>query len=119
MTRNLVPVLMALGLLGAACGGAPPPRDQLSAAQASAKGAEVGGAPDEPKAALHLKLAQESIAKAQAAMEDGDNEEAAWLVERAQADADLALILAKEAKARSDTTAAKEQIDEIKERIGK
>lgn len=109
-------VAMAALFLASACGGPPPPRDALTAAEASVKGAEVGGAPTEPKAALHLKLAKEQIAKAQALLEDGENEDAAWLIERAQADADLALVLAKAAQATLETTEAKEQIEDIKER---
>ncbi|MDQ2645746.1 MAG: DUF4398 domain-containing protein [Myxococcota bacterium] len=81
------------------------------------KGAEVGGANDEPKAALHLKLAREELTKAQNMIGDGENEDAARMVARAQADADLALALAKQARARKDTAEAKEQIDQIKENI--
>ncbi len=81
------------------------------------KGAEVGGANDEPKAALHLKLAREELTKAQNMINDGENEDAARMVARAQADADLALALSKQASARKDTAEAKEQIDQIKENI--
>ena len=100
-----------------ACGGAAVPRDQMTQAEAAVKGAEVGGANDEPKAALHLKLAREELAKAQNMINDGENEDAARMVARAQADADLALALAKQAAARKDTAEAKEQIDQIKENI--
>jgi hypothetical protein len=100
-----------------ACGGAAVPRDQMTQAEAAVKGAEVGGANDEPKAALHLKLAREELSKAQNMINDGENEDAARMVARAQADADLALALAKQAKARKDTAEAKEQIDQIKENI--
>ncbi|MET0794052.1 MAG: DUF4398 domain-containing protein, partial [Polyangiaceae bacterium] len=42
-----------------ACGGAAVPQESLTAAQADVKGAEVGGAAANPKAALHLKLAKD------------------------------------------------------------
>ena len=60
-----------------ACGGAAIPQDSLTAAQADVKGAEVGGAADNPKAALHLKLAKDQIEEAQKQIKDGDNESAA------------------------------------------
>jgi hypothetical protein len=108
-------VASAVALVG--CGGAAVPRDQLTLAQAAVKGAEVGGANEEPKAALHLKLAREQISKANALIADGENEDAARMIARAQADADLSLALAKQAAARRDTQDAKEQIDQIKENI--
>jgi hypothetical protein len=109
-------MVASAALLGA-CGGAAVPRDQMTAAEASVKGAEVGGAMEEPKAALHLKLAKEQIAKAQALINDGENEDAARMVARAQADADLSLAISKQAGAKKDTLEAKEQIDQIKENI--
>jgi hypothetical protein len=116
--RQVLSFSMVAGCLAlSACGGAAVPRDQLTQAEAAVKGAEVGGANEEPKAALHLKLAREELTKAQNMINDGENEDAARMVARAQADADLALALAKQAAARKDTAEAKEQIDQIKENI--
>jgi hypothetical protein len=97
-----------------ACGGAAVPQETLTAAKASVAGAEVGGAAAEPKAALHLKLAKEQLAKAEALIADGDNEEAARVIDRAQADADLALSLAKEATAKKEATETGEQLERLK-----
>ncbi|MEI9949878.1 MAG: DUF4398 domain-containing protein [Pseudomonadota bacterium] len=105
------------GLL--ACGGAPVPHDALSAAQADVKGAEVGGAAENPKAALHVKLAKDQIEIAQKQISDGDNEEAARTLDRAQADAELALALAKEAKAQGDASEASEQVGKLRKEMNK
>jgi Domain of unknown function (DUF4398) len=105
-------------LLGA-CGGAAVPQDALTAAEASVKGAEVGGAAENPKAALHLKLAKEQIEKAKKLIADDDNEEAKNVIDRAQADADLALALAKEAKARAEAAEANDQLAKLKSKLGK
>jgi len=102
-----------------ACGGAPVPHDALSAAQADVKGAEVGGAGDNPKAALHVKLAKDQIEIAQKQISENDNEEALRTLNRAQADADLALALAKEAKAQADAAEASEQVGKLRKEIGK
>jgi hypothetical protein len=101
-------------LLLAACGGAAIPQEQLTSSKSTISVAQAEGAPNEPKAALHLKLAQEQVAKAEALIADGDNEEAAHLIDRAQADADLALALAKEAKAKQQATETLEQLERLK-----
>ncbi|HEY3255245.1 MAG TPA: DUF4398 domain-containing protein [Polyangiaceae bacterium] len=107
------------GTMLLACGGAPVPHDALSAAQADVKGAEVGGAGENPQAALHVKLAKDQIEVAQKQMKDGDNEEAARTLDRAQADAELALALAKEAKAQNDASEASEQVGKLRKEMNK
>jgi hypothetical protein len=106
-------------LLLAACGGAAVPQDSLTAAQADVKGAEVGGAADVPQAALHLKLAKDQIDEAQKQIKDGDNESAARTLDRAQADAELALSLSKEAKAQGDASDASDQVGKLRKEISK
>jgi hypothetical protein len=100
-----------------ACGGAAVPQESLTAAQASVKGAEVGGAGEDPKAQLHLKLAHEQIEKAKKLIAEDDNEEAARVIERAQVDADLALALAQQAKALRDAKDADEQLGKLKKKL--
>ena len=107
------------GVLIAACGGAAIPQDSLTAAQADVKGAEVGGAADNPQAALHLKLAKDQIEMAQKQIADGDNESAARTLDRAQADAELALSLAKEGKAQGEATDASDQVGKLRKEIAK
>ncbi|HWA77753.1 MAG TPA: DUF4398 domain-containing protein [Polyangiaceae bacterium] len=109
----------ATALLLIGCGGAAVPQDQLATAQATQKGAEVAGAAEDPKAALHLKLATEQIDKAKALIANGDNEQAASVVDRAQADAELAIVLAKEARAKKEAADAREQVEELKQRLQK
>jgi hypothetical protein len=115
MTRLILSACWAAGLLG--CGAAAVPQERLTSAQAAIKGAEVAGAAQDPKASLHLKLAKEQVAKAEALIAEDDNEQAASLIDRAQADADLALVLAQEAKSRQEAMDVKEQIEEVKRRM--
>lgn len=93
------------------------PQESLTAAQASVKGAEVGGATEDPRAQLHLKLANEQIERAKKLIADDDNEEAARVIERAQVDADLALALAQQAKALRDAKVADEQLGKLKKKL--
>jgi hypothetical protein len=66
-----------------------------------------------------LKLAREQIEKANALIADGQNEEAARAIERGHSDAELAIALAKEARAKKEATDARDQIEELKQRIQK
>ena len=107
-------ILASCALLGAACGGAAVPQESLTAAKAAVSGAEVAGAAAEPQAALHLKLAREGIAKAEALIAEGENEEAARVIDRAQVDAELSLSIAKEAKAKSEAQQTMEQLEQLR-----
>ena len=107
-------LLGALGMWAAGCGGAPPPIEQLASTQAAIRGAEEVGAKDEPKAALHLKLAKEQLEKAKALLDDEEHEAAAELLQRAELDAELALSLAKEQATREEADDAKKALDKLK-----
>lgn len=105
---------LPLLLVFTACGGAAIPQEQLTAAKAAVSGAEVGGANSDPKAQLHLQRAKEGIAKAEQLIADDENEEAASVIERATADADLALALARETSAKHEAAETKEQLERLK-----
>lgn len=98
----------------AGCGGAPPPTERMTASEAAVRGAREVGAPGVPAASLHLKLAEEQIAKAKTAMQEDRNEDAELLLMRAQADAELALALARETSARAEAQAALDQVAKLK-----
>ncbi|HMI83771.1 MAG TPA: DUF4398 domain-containing protein, partial [Polyangiaceae bacterium] len=92
--------IAALGLV--ACGSVPPPHEREASSQAAIRTATEMNAQQVPQAALHLKLAQEQFEKGKALMNDGDNGRASYVLMRAQADAELALALARENKTRTD-----------------
>jgi hypothetical protein len=101
--------IAALGLV--ACGSVPPPHEREASSQAAIRTATEMNAQQVPQAALHLKLAQEQFEKGKALMNDGDNGRASYVLMRAQADAELALALARENKTRTD---AQVLIDRLK-----
>ena len=80
----------------------PEPRQPLADAEAAARSAHELGADALPEAKLKVTLAEEQIAAAKARMADGDNERATYFLVRARADAELALALAHEQRARED-----------------
>jgi hypothetical protein len=90
-----IPILVSLA--SAACAGSfPVPAQHMADAEAARRSAIELGASNQPDAQLHLKLADEQIAKARTAIANGDNREADSLLIRARADSELALALAKE-----------------------
>jgi hypothetical protein len=98
LMRALSILAGACGLLAlsAGCGGHAAPTERMSTAEAAIRGAQELGAPQLPRAALHLKLAQEQSEKARKLIEDGYNERAELSLRRAQADAELAIAITKE-----------------------
>lgn len=98
-----------------ACGGSlPPPSDRLASAEAAARSARELGADKEPKAQLHLKLASEQIDQAKKLMADNDNKRADLILQRANSDAELAVMLAKENNAKADAEKAQEKLKNLK-----
>jgi hypothetical protein len=112
-------IVSAWIVIGAAastgCGSSlPPPSDRLASAEAAARSARELGADREPKAQLHLKLASEQIDQAKKLMADGDNKRADLILQRANSDAELAVMLAKENVAKADAEKAQEKVKAVK-----
>jgi hypothetical protein len=114
MSRIPSSILVALLATAAACGGAPPPSDKLTATEAAIRGAREVGAESVPKASLQLKLAEEALVKAKALIAEELNDEAHLVLQRAQADAELALALAKDEKARAEAQQVMVQVAALK-----
>jgi len=114
-SRNALKLAAALtALVTYACGGAAVPHEQMTAAEAHVSAAEAGGAPDVPKAALHVKKAKDQIAEAKQLIEQGENEKASWALERASADATLALSLSREMALQAEANKALAEVEELK-----
>ncbi len=104
--KMTAPLLFALG-----CASVPPPTDQMAEVQAAHRSANELGGQQNPKAQLHLKLAEQQIQLAKNAMEDDDNEKATSLLTRAKADAELAVALTREEDAKKAATNAVDKMD--------
>lgn len=98
------------GLVLAACSSRQLPAN-YAPAQTAIGAADAVGARSEPRAALHLKMARDAVVRAQALSKDGDEKEAELMLERARTDAELALMITREAGARREATAAKRELE--------
>jgi hypothetical protein len=98
---NTVQKSIAIGMatIGVGCATATLPPDQLASTQASIRAAHEVGAEGVPKADLQLRLANEGVAKAHKLAEDGDEDLGKMQLDRAKADAELAVALARQATA--------------------
>jgi hypothetical protein len=87
----------SLGVVAMLAGGCanrqPLPTQQVTDVEAASRSANELGAQNNPQAQLHLKLADEQLKQAKVAMEDGDDQGAERMLQRAKADAELALAL--------------------------
>jgi hypothetical protein len=103
--------LLALAAV-AGCGAGSPPHHQLGVSQAAIRTAEEIGAGDAPQAALHLKMARDHLASARRLMAEESYDAAALVLRRAEADAELAIALAREAdeRARAEDAIRKVQL---------
>jgi hypothetical protein len=108
LTRTL-----AVGVLVAACGGARTLPANYAPTQAAISAADAVGARNEPRAALHLKMARDQLVQAQALANDGEEEEAKLMLDRARTDAEVALMVTRETNARADAERAKREVDNL------
>ena len=106
-------LLALLGLTAAACGGAQLNQARVAEVQSSVRAAEAVGANEQPKAALHLQLARDEMAEARRRADDGDEDNAALLLERARVDAELAMQLAKTEQEQEKARQAWQKIQDL------
>jgi Domain of unknown function (DUF4398) len=97
-----------------ACGGSGPPTHQLAESNSAVRAAEELGAANTPKAALHLKMARDHLKNAEQLIDDEEYEDASMVLKRAEADADLAVALARESNARTQAEQALRKVQELK-----
>jgi hypothetical protein len=98
---NIVQKSLAIGIatMGMGCATATLPAEQLASTEASVRAAQELGAQNVPKAELHLRLAKEEVAQAHKFAESGDEDLGKMQLERAKADAELAVALSRQATA--------------------
>ncbi|HEX5098808.1 MAG TPA: DUF4398 domain-containing protein [Polyangiaceae bacterium] len=110
----LTKVLGSVTLALAACTSTHPMPANYVPAQAAIGAADAVGAGNEPRAALHLKMARDAVARAQVLARQGDDHEAALTLERARTDAELALMVTREANARREANDAKREVERLR-----
>jgi hypothetical protein len=112
---RLTAAFLGIGLIGCATSSAPSQKSEQSSA--SIRAAEEVGATKIPEAALHLQLAKEQYEYAQQLPNPHDRAHADRLLLRAQADAELALALARSADEKAEALTALDKLRTLKQSI--
>jgi len=99
-----------------ACGGSSLPPAKAADTQSSISAAAAVGAEQNPQASLHLKMARDQLKQAQNLIDDGKDEEARLVLERATADAEVALIITREAQAAANVKKAQNDVEALQSR---
>jgi hypothetical protein len=107
--------LLIMGLVFG-CGGAPLPESSVSATQAAIRAAREVGAEGVPQAALHLRYATDQFDEAQSLEEEGDEERAAYVLIRAEADAELAIEITRAHMANQEADEVEAEAQELQQR---
>jgi hypothetical protein len=102
-------------LAGPACAGSEAPVRAQTSAVAAIRSANEVGAEGAPRAAYHLELAKEQLELAERLIRDDEMEAAERMLLRAQADADLAIALTREARAQRDAERVRRQIRDLRQ----
>jgi len=99
-----------------ACGGSSLPPAKVAETQSSISAAAAVGADQNPQAALHLKMARDQLSEAQVLIDSGKNDEARLVLERANADAEVALMITREAEAGAGVKKTQADVDALQNR---
>lgn len=114
MNLTLSPVLLLCAATIAGCASMPAPTNRLASSEAAIRGAREVGAESVPSASLYIKLSEEELASAKKLMADGNNMDADLQLQRSQADAELALSLARETIAETQAQALIGKVQDLR-----
>jgi hypothetical protein len=107
-------IIMVVGLaLFSGCASAPPLRTEASTS--GIRAAEEAGAAKVPQASLNLQLAKEELELARGLSAKGEKKEAASMLLRAEADAELAIALSHEDSEKLEAQAAVERVRQLRQ----
>lgn len=108
--KSLIMAVAATAIIGG-CASAPL---RTEASNSGIRSAEEAGAAQVPQASLHLQLAKDGQEKAKALFGKGEKEQAESMLRRAEADADLAVVLSHEDAEKSEAMAAVERLRQLR-----
>jgi hypothetical protein len=105
-----IPTLALVTACAAGCASTPAPTAQVASTEMALATARDSGADGVPDAHTSYAIAQHELQQAKALMARGDNDEAADLLTRAEADAALSAALARESQQRAAADAAIQRV---------
>ena len=116
---KLVSAALSIGAVATAlagCGSSTPPPNAVEA-RSAISAAEAVGARSDPAAALHLQMAKDQTRAAEELIREGDREEARLVLDRAEADAELAQVLTQKTRMRARAQQADQEIQRLQQSV--
>ena len=117
MRQAIVGMGLVLGLAGCATYQRSAPLPEVADPQVTIRQAEEAGAQNVPDAAQHLEWAREQAQGARKLIEQHRQKDAALFLMRAEADAQLAVALAREAPVRAEADRMLQQVQELQNTV--
>lgn len=108
-------VLAGAALLSGGCAGANFNQQRMIDTQATVAAVEELDEAEDPEVSLHLKYARDQLAAARRLIDEGEDEDANRMLERAHADAELALAMARTERSRKQAREAWAEVEELRE----
>jgi hypothetical protein len=105
-----ISTLAIMAACAAGCASTPVPTAQVASTETAVQSARAAGASGVPQASSHLTDAESELGKAKNLINSGDNDQAGPLLTRAEADANLAAALSREAQQKASTDAAIQRV---------
>jgi len=93
----------------------PAPQERVASSRSAIRAAEEMGADKVPAAALHLQLAREQSHQAEKLIKEKENLRASYVLMRAEADAELAIAMAREQPERTQAQEALERVQSLRQ----
>jgi Domain of unknown function (DUF4398) len=105
-------------LFASACASTPAPHDKVASSAAAIRAADEVGAGGVPQSSAYLQSARDEYEQGRNLMRDGNNHEATSVLLRSQADAELALAAAREAKTHASAQQAVARVQALRSQTG-
>ena len=115
MRKTTLGAIACLGLLG--CGGGAMPSAQMTESKAAIRAADELGAERYPDAALHLRMARDQVEEAERFIADREFQAARRSLERAEADAELAIELARAEMTKQQARDAYQRVQRLQQEL--
>jgi hypothetical protein len=110
---KVVLMVGSLLLVAAAAGCSSKPALRTESSTSAIRAAEAVGAGDVPRASFHLQMAREELDRAKGLADRGKNDEATSQLLRAEADAELAVMLSREQVEKLGAAQAMERVRQL------
>lgn len=114
ITQRVFPVLATAALVAGGCAGANFNQQRMVDTQATVAAVEELDEVEDPEVSLHLKYARDQLAAARRLLDEGDDDEANRMLDRAHADAQLALAMSRTERSRKQAREAWSEVEELR-----